>query len=254
MGNDRPVIEFRDLSFAYERGKDILSDVNFTIHKGDSATVIGPNGGGKSTILKLMLGLIEPYKGSVRVLGEKPSRSYRKIGYMPQHNNPDPRFPMNVMDIVLSGRLGIKRIGFYNDRDREAAVNALREMELLELKYRHFADLSGGQRQRVFIARALATEPEILLLDEPVSNADPSVESHFLNILKKLSGRITTITVSHDLGFVSEAVNRVLCVNKEVRIHPTSEITGEIISEVYGNDMLMIRHDHCCKESEEHSD
>lgn len=241
------VIQFTNVSFAYE-SESVLTDVNFTIRRHDSVSVVGPNGGGKTTLLKLVLGLIKPDAGEIRVLGKRPEKVRKQIGYMPQFLHYDMAFPASVMDVVLMGRIGGKKIGFYSKDDKAVAMEVLDEMHIADLYNHPFSELSGGQVQRVLIARALACKPQILLLDEPTANVDPAVEIQFVDLLKKLSPNITLLTVSHDLGFVSQVVNRVLCVNQYVMIRPTSEITGEVIKDIYGGDFRMVRHDHQCSE------
>lgn len=233
------------MSFSYG-DIPILSDVSFTVQKLDAVALVGPNGGGKSTLLKLLLGLLTPQSGTIRVLGVAPHLAREKIGYMPQHLQYDPSFPVSVMDVVLMGRADFTRFGRYSANDRRICLQAMTELAVEGLANRSFNSLSGGQRQRILIARALACEPEILLLDEPTANVDPGVEVQFFEILKALANRVTVLTVSHDLGFVSQMVSRVFCVNRQVKIHPTSELTGEMIREMYGGDIRMVRHDHCC--------
>jgi len=208
--------------------------------------VVGPNGGGKSTLLKLMLGLIKPSTGTITILGNPPEKARESIGYMPQFLYCDFSFPVNVMDVVLMGRKGGRFFGFHSKNDKQMAMNKLELLKVADLYNRPFSNLSGGQRQRVLIARSLVSEPEILLLDEPTANVDPAVESQFYEILKELTDKITVLTVSHDLGVVSEVVDRVLCVNRFVKIHPTSSLSGDMIKDIYGDDVKMVRHDHCC--------
>jgi zinc transport system ATP-binding protein len=153
------------------------------------------------------------------------------------------------MDVVLTGRLDRRRwFGFYRRADKEAAAKALHEVALDDLRHRPFAALSGGQRQRVLIARALASEPDLLLLDEPTANVDIAVEEEVYAVLRELNQRLTIVLVTHDLGFVSTFVKSVICVNRRVTVHPTSEVTGAIISEIYGRDLKLVRHDHRCAE------
>ena len=242
----QPVVEIRGMSFAYD-GTPVLEDVDLTIDEREFVSVVGPNGGGKTTLIKLLLGLLKPTSGTVRVYGTSPVEARRRIGYMPQHTNLDPQFPVRVIDVVLMGRLGA-HFGAYRKADRGAATTALGELEIEELARRPFSALSGGQRQRVLIARALAAEPDLLLLDEPTANLDLHVESEFYELLKQLNERLTIVLVSHDFGFVSRYVQTVVCVKRNVIVHPTSEITGEIISEIYGGDMRLVRHDHACAE------
>lgn len=170
------------------------------------------------------------------------------MGYMPQHGHHDPQFPVTVMDVVLMGRLGNRWGGRYARTDKEAARVALAEVGLGEVSTRLFQSLSGGQRQRVLIARALACEPDLLLLDEPMANVDVLVENRLVQILQELNRRMTILMVSHDLGFVADIVKSVVCVNRCVVVHPTSEITGEVIRDLYGGDIRLVRHDHRCSE------
>lgn len=241
MGKET-VIVFKNVSFSYNT-VPIVEDVSFSVEERDFFTIVGPNGGGKTTLLKLMLGLIQPVKGEVRVFGELPYRVRSRIGYVPQQMRFDPLFPIKVLDVVLMGQLG--NIGVsYGKKSRDVAIRALQVVGAYELKDRPFASLSGGERQRVLIARALAVEPELLLLDEPVAHLDVALERRFYQILKELNERLTIVLVSHNIGFVSHFVNRVLCINRKALMHPTCEIADETIREVYGSDFRIVRHDH----------
>lgn len=244
---DPPVVQLEKVNFAYNKAP-VLRDVSLRITGPQFASVVGPNGGGKTTLLKLMLGMLKPDRGSIHVFGESPETVRDRIGYTPQHMHFDPKFPIGVMDVVLMGRLGQTPGGRYTKDDRQAAEEALDQMNLEDIGRKLFSDLSGGQRQRVLIARSLACRPQLLLLDEPTANIDAAVEKRLLEILKNLSKNIPVIMVSHDLGFVSDIVDTVICVNRKVVVHPTSEITGEIIRDIYGTDIRMVRHDHSCSE------
>lgn len=244
MAND-PILTFDNVSFAFD-DIEVLSNVSFSAQSHESICVVGPNGGGKSTLIKLALGLLQPDKGTITVLGTMPLKARTRIGYMPQFLQYDQRYPVSVLDVALMGRLGTSLFGLYSRKDKEVARHALDEMGVGDLTGRPFGALSGGQRQRVLIARALACEPELLLLDEPTANVDPAVENQLLEILHDLAAKITVITVTHDLGFVSQLIDRVICVNRFVKVHPTSEVTGEVIQDIYGGDLKMVRHDHCC--------
>lgn len=236
-------VEFQGVSFAYD-GTLALEDVTFAIDRGDFLSIVGPNGGGKSTILKLILGLIRPKSGKVTVFGDSPERARTRIGYMPQNTTLDPLFPVSVKDVVLMGRLGAGFMdGFYSHADRIRAEKALDMVEMKGFMKRPFSALSGGQSQRVLLARALATEPELLILDEPTSNIDTAIESELYDLLRRLNESMTIVLVTHDLGFVSKHVRNVACVNRRLVSHPTCEISGEVISAIYGSDMQMIRHD-----------
>jgi zinc transport system ATP-binding protein len=163
---------------------------------------------------------------------------------MPQHITLDPLFPVNALDVVLMGRLrNSNRFGFFRKADRQAAEEALRKVELQDERYRSFSDLSGGQRQRVLIARALVTDPDLLIMDEPTSNVDAVIETELYELLSWLNRRMTVVVVTHDLGFVSTYIKRVACVNRKVVVHETSEVSGEMINALYGRDVKMVRHD-----------
>jgi zinc transport system ATP-binding protein len=238
-----PVIEFNDVTFSYD-GVRVVENVTFTVFAHDYVSIVGPNGGGKTTLLKLILGRLRPDTGTVRVFGHRPEDIRPRIGYLPQHSHLDPRFPVTVMDVVLMGRLGLTRtIGPYSREDRQAAQEALEELSMWDLRRKHFSALSGGQRQRVLIARALAARPKLLLLDEPTAGLDMAVEAELYDLLRSFSQSFTVVMVSHDLGFVSQYVNKVVCVKREVAIHPTTEVTGEAINAMYGAEMKMVRHD-----------
>jgi len=247
--NPDKIIELEKVTFSYN-GYSVLEDVSFAIQAGEFICVVGPNGGGKTTLLKIVLGLLKPRKGSVRVFGQPPELVRHRIGYVPQHAQVDPQFPVTALDVVLMGRLRSRpRFGFFSSRDKKAARGVLAQMELSGLEAQPFSELSGGQRQRVLIARALVDEPELLLLDEPTSSLDLHVENEFYELLREINKRLTILLVSHDLGFVTPFSTSVVCVKRFVQVHPTSQISGEeLIRDMYGTNMLMVRHDHRCAE------
>ena len=241
---ERPALELRDLSYSYD-GTPVIEGANLTVGCGEFVTVVGPNGGGKTTLIKLVLGLLRPDSGSVRVFGCRPEESKPRMGYVPQRSDIDPSFPATVLDVVLMGRLGkTRRFGMYTREDVDAAMAALVDVELAELSRRPFSKLSGGQRQRTLIARALASQPDILLLDEPTANLDIAMEQELYEILLRLKKRLTLLLVSHDLAFVSGFTDTVACVNRSVVVHTTSEVTPELINALYGRDVRFVRHDH----------
>ena len=242
---DPPIIELCGVDFAYGPVV-VLEDVNFAIGPRESVCMVGPNGGGKTTLLRLLLGQLQPARGTVRVFGQSPESARLRIGYMPQYSQYDPQFPVTVQDVVLMGRLGRGglrgRLGWYGRADRRAASDALARVHLDDLARRPFTALSGGQRQRVLIARALCCEPELLLLDEPTANVDTLVEARLFDVLRELGSRMAVVIVSHDLGFVTNLVENVICVNRKAVVHPTTRITGDLIREMYGGDVRMVRH------------
>lgn len=239
-----PAIEIRDVSFSYD-GAFVVRNASLTVDCGEFVTIVGPNGGGKSTLLRLVLGLLRPDSGSISVFGCRPEESKPRMGYVPQHSETDPSFPATVLDVVLMGRLGHTRtFGTYTRDDNNAAARALADVELSELSHRPFSKLSGGQRQRTLIARALVSEPDVLLLDEPAASLDIAMEKELYDILHRLQERLTVLLVSHDLAFVSGFTDTVACVNRTVAVHTTSEVTPELINELYGRDVRFVRHDH----------
>lgn len=240
-----PVISLRDVTFSYGC-EPVLESVNLSVAEHQAVCIVGPNGGGKTTLVKLILGLLNPQRGEVRIFGQPAGHARLRIGYMPQHVQHDPQFPVTVMDIVLMGRLGQaaagRIFGWHGRADRRAAREALDLVGMQDSVKQPFSSLSGGQRQRVLIARALCCQPDLLLLDEPTSNVDSLVEARLLDLLRELNRRMTIVMVSHDLGFVSSLVESVICVNRRVVVHPTSEMTGHAISDIYGGEVRMVRH------------
>ena len=240
-------IAIENMRFGYDANPE-LEDVNLTIDEGDFVSMVGPNGGGKTTLIKLLLGLIRPDTGTIRVLGGTPEKARIHVGYVPQYFQFDMRFPVRVMDVILMGRLDRHpHWGHYDRRDREAALDALSHVGLYEQRDQPFNALSGGQRQRVLIARALASQPRLFFLDEPTANVDPAAQDELYALLNELNTRLTIVLVSHDIGFVSSLVKRVVCVNRGAHVHPTSDLTGQVIAELYGSDIAMVRHDHKCE-------
>lgn len=238
------IISVKDISFSYG-GPLALENINLDITKGEFIGLVGPNGGGKSTLLKIMLGLLIPNKGTITVCGKSAQKGRLSIGYVPQYAQFERDFPITVEETVLLGRLGrTKSIWGYSQKDKQLANRALNETEIQDLKSRHLNTLSGGQFQRVLIARALVSDPEILILDEPTANIDLRVEEDIFDLLKRLNQRATIIVVSHDIGFISEYVTRVACLNRTMLCHNTSDISGKVIEDLYASPVQMIQHVH----------
>ena len=239
-----PVIELSGVSFAYGT-VPVLQDVELAVAPGEFLGIVGPNAGGKSTLLKLILGLLEPVAGRVRVLGRRPQAASPAIGYVPQYPAFARDFPVTVEQVVLTGRLGRGRLlGGYRREDREMARWVMTQTEIVDLAPRRIATLSGGQLQRVLVARALACEPQILILDEPTANIDMRVESDIFDLLRVLNQRMTILVVSHDVAFISAYVRRVACVNRTLLCHATESIDGQVIQDLYGGEVRHVAHVH----------
>ncbi|MDR1268702.1 MAG: ABC transporter ATP-binding protein [Planctomycetaceae bacterium] len=240
-------VEFQAVSFSYET-PNVVENATFVIQDGDFVSIIGPNGGGKTTLLKLMLGILQPNQGSIRLFDRPPRLNCSKVGYTPQFLSVDFSFPLSVLDVVLMGRIqtgfSLSRL-WYNQEDRNAAHRSLEILQLNGFAETPFRNLSGGQRQRVLIARAICGEPNILLLDEPTNNIDAPSEQILFDILTELNKKMTIVMVSHDIGFVSQCVKNVICVNRTVAVHSASEMNGRTIHDLYGqHEMKLVLHDH----------
>ena len=207
--------------------------------------MVGPNAGGKSTLLKILLGLLRPDGGRVSVLGSTPSKARKKVGYVPQHPTFPRDFPITVGQTILMGRLGItKPFAGYAPDDIGIADQAMAETEIEHIASRRLNTLSGGQLQRVMLARALVSQPDLLLLDEPTSNIDARLESEIFDLLRELNKRMAIIVVSHDIGFISGYVERVACLNRTLVCHDTESIDGRTLHELYGPGVHMVAHHH----------
>lgn len=220
-----------------------LEGVSLSVERNDFLGIIGPNGGGKTTLLKVILGLIVPSRGRVLVLGKAPEASRHVIGYVPQHNMFDRDFPINVWDAVLMGRNG--RVGVlrrYSDKDRIMARDALQRVGMLDSRDRQMGKLSGGEQQRVFIARALVAEPSLLLLDEPTASVDPEMQTEFYELLESLKHRMAIVLVSHDMSAVSIHVDKIACLNCQLYYHGSKEIGAEVLEATYKCPVQMIAH------------
>ncbi len=235
-------LKIESLSFAYN-GSNILEDINISIPENDFVGIIGPNGGGKTTLLKLILGLLEAKSGRILIF-DKPIKKQKKyVGYVPQYSNFDSHFPITVWDVVLSARLGkTSLLGRLKKEDQEIVYKSLDKVNILDLKNELIGNLSGGQKQRVLIARALATEPKILLLDEPTASIDTKAGKSFYDLLHQLNENMTIILVSHDIGAVSQYVNKIACLNKKLIFHDSKEITNEMLEATYECPVDLIAH------------
>lgn len=230
------IVHITDLCFSYS-GKEVLHGIDLVINEGDFIAVVGPNGGGKTTLLKLVIGLLKPTRGTVRLAGGKPGGKGKstRIGYVPQQINHNLSFPATALDVVIMGKhIPDKRFSFGRGaKDREDGMFALRKMGIEDLADRRISDLSGGQRQRVLISRALVSKPELLVLDEPTASIDSRGQSDFYELLKELNKELTILMVSHDLLSISSVAKSVACVNRRLHYHQMFASSGELLDAVY---------------------
>ncbi|GBE55547.1 MAG TPA: ABC transporter ATP-binding protein [Euryarchaeota archaeon] len=237
---DREIVSLKNL-YVYFNNTVSLEDINLSIKQNTFLGIIGPNGGGKTTLLRVILGLIKPDRGEVRVFGKTPEEGRKFIGYLPQYNLFDHSFPLNVFEVVLMGRYrGIFKD--YSKEDKAAVINALKTVGMFEFKDRQIGRLSGGQLQRVFIARAIVREPKLLLLDEPTASIDPEMQRAFYDLLLKLKERMAVVLITHDVGAVSVYVDEIACLNRRLFYHGPKEEGLDKIEEMYRCPIDLIAH------------
>jgi len=208
-------VEVKNLYFKYEKDW-VLEDINFTLENKEFMAIIGPNGGGKTTLLKILLGFLKPSRGEVKIYGKPPKENSHIIGYVPQHTNFSLDIPITVFDIVLQGRLKKGKF-FYSKEDKEKSIEILNKLKIYKFKDRKIKDLSGGQRQKVLIARALVSEPKIVMMDEPTSAIDPTGQKEILDLIESLE--ITRLVVSHDIKILLRDVDKIAYIHKKAVIH-----------------------------------
>jgi zinc transport system ATP-binding protein len=238
----KDVLRLENVSVSYG-SHAVLDNINLSVEEHDFLGIIGPNGGGKSTLLKAILGLVQPDRGTITVLGNTPEKSRSKIGYVPQYNDYDHSFPVSVQEVVMMGRYSRKGLlKYYGKADKQAVREALQKVGMLDNASTQIGQLSGGQQQRVFIARALVSEPELLLLDEPTASVDTAMQTEFYELLEQLKNEMTIIMVSHDIGAVSVFVDKIACLNQQLHYHGSKEITTEILEATYKCPVQLIAH------------
>lgn len=234
------IIEIKNLSFAYDK-QLVLENINLDVQKNDFLAIIGPNGGGKSTLLKSILGINAIQSGTIKILDKTPKLNLSKIGYVPQNTNINTNFPIKVIEVVMMGhirdeheKLNSKsflhkyfKIG-YNEFEKSCALSALEQVGMKEFANKKIGSLSGGQRQRVMIARALCAHPDILILDEPTASIDVSGQKQIYDLLKELNKQITTIVVSHDIAVILSYASKVAHINKKLTFHDVPQKQKEI--------------------------
>lgn len=231
------LLEMKSLTAGYD-DKVVLEDINFSVNENDFIGVIGPNGGGKTTLLKVILGLIKPLSGKLQydasLLGS--------IGYLPQISTGDIQYPVTVTDVILSGMMIRKKIiSRMSSADRKRARGIIEELGLSGMERASLTELSGGQIQRVLLGRAIIGDPRLLLLDEPGNFVDSTFEKDFYEKLKELNDRMSILMVSHDIGIISSHVRSYACINRKLHYHPSSEITNEQLL-AYGCPIQLITH------------
>ena len=233
-------VEINNLSIKYNE-QLVLHDINFSIEEKDFMAIIGPNGGGKSTLLKVILGILTPDTGEVKVFGREPKKARDLMGYLPQNLVFDPDFPINVFETVLTGRYHVL-FKDYSKQDRKAVLQSLKDVEMQDLKDRQISKLSGGQMQRVFIARAIVREPKLLLMDEPMASIDPEMQRSFYDLMSQLKDKMSIVLVSHDVGAVSTHVDKIACLNRELYYHGPVEDSANGLEEIYHCPIELISH------------
>lgn len=224
-------VSLTSVSFGFP-GISIFDDVTLDVPCGGLTQVVGPNGGGKTTLARLLLGLLKPQSGVVEVLGAAPEAARGRVGYVPQHSLFDPRFPAVVLDVVLTGRLA-RPFGFYTRSDREAAAATLSELGLSSLAGTAFSALSGGQRQRVLLARALVSSPDLLILDEPTANVDRESAARLETLIRLQKEQLGILLITHDFDFLADSVDRVLCVNRNAHLHERSDLSDDDLTRLF---------------------
>jgi zinc transport system ATP-binding protein len=238
----REVISVAHLWAGYDH-EPVLEDINLSVRELDFVGLIGPNGGGKTTLLKVLLGLLAPTRGQVRIMGQSLQEGRRYIGYVPQSVDFDRDFPVRVWDVALMGRLGKRGLlKCYSSEDQEVVAEKLRTVEMWRLRDRPIGELSGGQRQRVYIARALASEPPILLLDEPMASIDPQVSVQLYELLRDLNEHVTILLISHDMVAISSHVKTVGCINRRLIYHGDKQITADMLETTYQCPIDLLAH------------
>jgi zinc transport system ATP-binding protein len=246
MVQTSPAVEVRDVCFAYG-DQEVLHNVSFSIARQELVAIVGPNGGGKTTLLRLLLGELQPRFGSIRIFGVPPTVARSRIGYVPQAIPFDPHFPVSVREVVLMGRVAKARLGLFGKKDHAATADALAKVGMSGFAGCAFAELSGGERQRVMIAQALAGGSEMLFFDEPVANVDAEHASQLYNLFKELtSGGVTVLMVSHNLGVVTGHATQILCVNRTAGLHAIGEVASQTFTEAFGGSLMALQHGTDC--------
>jgi zinc transport system ATP-binding protein len=249
----QPIIEIKNVNFTYERQR-VLEDINMTIEQGSFVGLVGPNGSGKTTLLKCLLGLLKPQQGEIKLFGQpiQKFKNWHEIGFVSQKANSfNTGFPASVYEVVSSGltsKLGLFK--FMSQQDRQNVVQAIDAVGLNKFSKRNIGELSGGQQQRAFIARAIVSNPKLLILDEPTVGVDTQTVQNFYEMLMHLNRDlgITLILVTHDVGTITDKVSHVACINKHLHFHGNAKefemLKDEDVSDIYGHSLHVLTHEH----------
>jgi zinc transport system ATP-binding protein len=238
-------LSVHNLSFSYDKQTPVLEDVNLHVEKGAFVGIFGPNGGGKTTLLMLTLGLLTPSYGEIKVLNKLPTETCNKMGYVPQMRRFDKQFPISVLEVVLQGCLADYRgWGSFSTQAKERAYAALEKVGLEEKAHLPFGTLSGGQTQRTLIARALASEPEILLLDEATVGIDPDALAEIYQFLLSLKGKITILMVTHELQKIASEMDQLFCIDRNATAYTPAQICEHSALGLYHPKLMKERKKH----------
>ena len=231
----KPIIKIEHLAAGYE-GKEVLHDVNLTIYQDDYLGIIGPNGGGKTTLMRLILGLMKPTEGSISYYKDGHAVKEITMGYLPQYNDLDKQFPISVYEVVLSGLNKTKSLfAHFGKKHQQLVAETLERMQLSDLKDRHIGALSGGQLQRVLLARAIVSKPDVVILDEPNTYIDRRFQKQMYEMLEQINKECAIIIVSHDIAEVLNNVKHIACVNQHLHYHDTADMPREKLEEHFLN-------------------
>ena len=251
VDHSKNIIEIKDISFSYG-GEEVLKDITLNIHKGDYLGIVGSNGAGKTTLLKVILGLLDSSKGSIKLFGQdiKKFKDWSKVGYVPQKaTNFDVNFPVTVKEVVKMARFAKRGLFHFTKKEDEVIVETtLKQVDMWEYKDRLIGDLSGGQQQRVFIARAIASQPEVIFLDEPTTGVDKNDQNEFYNLLRKLNKELnlTLVLITHDIDRITKEAMHIACIDHILICHTSAEefIKQSEFLNISGQNIKIITHHH----------
>ncbi len=241
MTQKSTILTMENVDFSFGR-RQILDNVSLVVQPRDFLAIIGPNGGGKTTFLKLMMGLISPQKGHIKLFNDHPKKTRHFVGYLPQHSSYLLQYPISVLEVVLMNCLTNRPFHHYTKEEIQKAKEQLAQLGVEHLEKTALTELSGGESQRVFLARALMNDPKLLILDEPTSNIDHKGGHAFFEHLAQLNKTVTIILISHDLTAVANTVKQIACLNKKLIYHGSKELSHDDLEATYGCPIDLIAH------------